>query len=737
VSGAAVPADGIGRTHRWLPDWRHPKLRWFIALGVVGLIVVVPPLRRAVSNVTSRLIFLVVAPLAPAVTDFHAVPQATVVLAADGRELGRIDGIRGNQPVKLAALPPWVKQSVLAAEDADFYHHAGIDPAALGRAALGTLRGSRQGGSTITQQVAKLDYTGSSRTVLRKLREALYAERLEQHYSKNEILEHYLNEVYFGDGVYGLGTAAQVYFGVTADKLTPAQAATLAGKIHAPVALDPYHRPDRVTARRNEVLRAMAHHGWLDHAQLESAVAAPMVVAAAPPPAVGAYGRFLADVQREALRLNTFGGSAETKAKHLFTGGYVIRTTLDPKAFDASLKAVSTRLGAPGDPTAAIASVAPGDGAIRVLFGGIDPNQSFDAASQARRQPGSSFKPFVYLAALRSGIDPRRQFDSSSPKTLRYQGDAFQVTNYDGTGKGPMTVDDALVHSVNTVYAQLGLAVGPQKVVDAARDDGIAEKISPVPAVSLGGLNHGVSPLDMAAAYATFAARGVYATPYSVSAIADRHGHVVYKHRPKTHQAFDRVQVAVLNRALERVVGEGTGTAANIGRPVAGKTGTTSQYTDGWFVGYVPQLATAVWVGHPNGSVPMKRVHGIAVTGGSFPAQIFAEEMRTVLAGVPVVPLETATPDQLGLTPPTSSSSTSSSSSSSTSTSDSLPALSTDTPPPPAPFDDNTQSAPVTSQPASPPPTRPATTTTSTSAPPRATTTTTTSAPPHRSSPQG
>ncbi|HWW52757.1 MAG TPA: transglycosylase domain-containing protein [Acidimicrobiales bacterium] len=685
-----------------------------IALGILAVLVVVgavAPLRRLASDGLSRVIFWVASPMTPSVHGFGELPQRSRVVAADGSELGRIDGTQGSQPVALSALPAIVPHAVLAAEDANFYHHSGVDPAALARAALSTIRGRTEGGSTITQQLAKLDYTGSQRTVFRKVRELLYAVRLEKNYTKDQLLEQYLNQVYFGDGAYGIAAAAQTYFGVGPDKLTVAQAAALAGKIHAPTFLDPYRRPQDVVQRRNQVLNAMTAHHWIDHQQLNDALAAPLQVVPKTSAPGSALRYFLSYVQGEVMSNPAFGGSPESRAKQLFTGGYTVQTTFDRKAFEAAVAAAHSRLGKPGDPTTAIASVQPGDGAIHVLFGGLDTTQQFDIASQGRRQPGSSFKPFVYLSALREGIDPRSTLDSSSPQTLHYQGQTFTVVNYEGEGGGgAMSIDDALVHSVNTVYAQLGLKVGPQQVVNTAQDDGIHPGIAPVPAVSLGGLNQGVSPLEMAAAYATFAARGLYASPYSVASIVDRHGHPVFHHAPQTKQVFETNQVGVLTATLERVVTEGTATAAAIGRPVAGKTGTTSNYTDAWFVGFVPQLATAVWVGDPAGNTPMTHVHGVAVSGGSYPATMFADMMKAALDGTPVQPLFTATPDSLSLHPLQSTApvaSTPTSSTSSSSTSSTTPGSTTT----------STTEAATTTTPTSPPTTVPTASTTTPTTP--------------------
>src|SRR5439155_2983978 len=311
-------------------------------------------------------------------------------------------------------------------------------------------------------------------------------------------------------------------------------------------------------------------------------------------------------------------------------------------------------------------------GAIRVLFGGLDANRHFDVSSQGRRQPGSSFKPYLYLAALEAGIDPRTVFDSGSPKTVQCAGDPWTVHNYEGEGGGPISVDDAMAHSVNTVFEQLMVDVGPGAVQRVGMRLGIDqhELIPARCAMALGGLPQGVSPLEQAAAFATFAAKGVYAQPYSIVRIKNRRGELVYEHKAKTSPAIPPAEAGVLNAALEGVVNDGTGTAAGIGRSLAGKTGTTENHADAWFIGYVPQLSTAVWVGYPDSLVPMTDVRGIAVSGGTYPARIFARYMRPALADVTVQALFTASPDDLSLhrldavpTLPTTSTSSSSSTS--------------------------------------------------------------------------
>jgi len=629
-------------------NWRR------IGIGIVGvvfLLVAVPPLRRAVAFATSRAILWAASPVTPFVPDFRRLPDTTRVLAADGSELADLSGEDGRrQVVDLDAVPEPVRRAVLAAEDADFYHHSGVNPLALLRAVAGTALGHTQGGSTITQQLAKLNYTGSSRSLFRKVREVFYASALEERYSKDELLRRYLNQVYFGEGAYGIYAAAHTFFGVDPAGLTPAQAATLAGKIRSPSGLDPRRNPDAVIRRRDQVLRAMARHGWLARPDLDAALAEPLNLAPPEPPGVSRAPHFIDFIEREAAGLDELGGDPDTRRTRLLTGGYTVETTLDPKLFDATTAAVTARLGQPGDPITAVASVVPGDGAVANLFGGLDYlSTQFGYADRGLRQPGSAFKPFVYLAALRAGIDPRSVFDGTSGRRIPCYGDR-PVANYAGEDfGGSIDVDTALARSVNVVFVDLGCQVGVRAVVRAATDAGIPDDATAAQgAIFLGGLDRGVSPLSMASAYATFASGGVCAEPYGIRRIRDSGGTVVYEHHRRTRRAFDAAQVGVLNGALQRVVGEGTGRAAAIGRPVAGKTGTTEDNVDAWFAGYVPQVATAVWVGY-DPSRSMTDVHHRAVTGGSFPAAIFGDLMRAGLAGVPARGLPVVSPDALHL----------------------------------------------------------------------------------------
>jgi len=655
---------------------RLRSLPWLRMLGgfllVLVVVGVVPPLRNAAALGASKAILFVASPLAPPIADLSKLPETSRVLAVDGSTLAELDKSERREPIEVEALPAHVKQAVLAAEDTAFYEHSGINPTGLFRAMIRSAQGRIQGGSTITQQVAKINYTARERTLLRKLKEVLYASRLEKKYTKDEILERYLNQIYFGEGAYGINAAAQTLFGVTADKLKPAQAATLAGKIRSPEGLNPRKDPARMTERRNQVLAEMLEQEWLDVTTHDQAKARPLELAPPRPADSSRAPHFLEYVKREARTLDALGNSPETRSTQLFTGGYTIETTLDPNTFDATTRSVQERLGTPEDPVTAVAVVQPGDGAIRTLFGGLDfATTQFDMSSLGGRDAGSSFKPFVYLTALREGIDPRNRYDGTSGRAIPCYG-AQGVNNYAGEDAGgEINVDEAMAKSVNVVFVELGCAVGVPDVERTAVAAGIPDDAvnadAAKGAIFLGSLGAGVNALDMATSFATFAARGVYAEPYAITRIKAADGRVIYEHKVEARPAFKPEEVGVLNSPLQAVVTDGTGRGAAIGRPVAGKTGTTQDNIDAWFVGYTPQLATAVWVGFPDASRPMNNVRGRAVTGGSFPTQIFSDVMRRAHESLPVEQLFTASPDALGIAPttttlpPTTSTSTTSS----------------------------------------------------------------------------
>ncbi len=637
-----------GRWRRWALTFVRRASIAGVAVSVV--VAAVPPLRQAALYGATAAVLRGTDRWAPTVGPLGELATASRIVAADGGLLATLQE-ENRRPLGLAEVPLPVRQAVLAAEDKAFYRHAGVDPLALGRAAWRNLRGGHQGGSTITQQLAKTNFSTGARTFDRKVDEALIASELERRFTKDELLERYLNQVYFGERAYGLAAAARTFFDVDPAGLSVAQAATLAGKIQAPDRLDPRSDPGPVIRRRDAVLANMAENGWLTDRQLADARAEPLTLAPPRPPAGPALApHFVAFVKREAQTLDVLGGDAATRLQRLTVGGYRIETTLDPATLDATTAAAREQLGRPGDPRVAAATVEPGTGAIRSLFGGADfDTHQFDVSSRGGRQPGSAFKPFVYLAALRAGIDPRSTFSGSSDRKIKCYGN-HRVHNSGNRSAGRrIDVDRALVQSVNVVFVDLGCEVGVESVLRAAADAGIPEEATTAQsAIFLGGLDRGVSALTMAAAYATFAAGGIYAEPYAIARIIDANGTVVYQREPVRRQAFRSEEVGVLNRMLQAVVTSGTGRAAGIGRPVAGKTGTSEDNGDAWFVGFVPQLSTAVWVGYEPRR-PMWQVHGQAVSGGSFPAAIFATIMRRALEGQDPQPIATTGPDELDL----------------------------------------------------------------------------------------
>ena len=612
------------------------------------LVAVVPPLRSVATFAASKVILLVTTPFAPSVKVLNTAPQSSKVVAADGSSIGTFE--EGERiPVRVAELPPHVKGAVLAAEDQDFYKHDGVDPSAIVRATFNMATGSRQqGGSTITQQLAKLNYTSGERTIFRKLREVLFATRLERDYSKDQLLERYLNQVYLGDGSYGIGSAAQRTFGVPAAQLTPEQAATLAVRIRSPGNVDPRKKPQNVVERRNQTLAAMADAGTVPKEQLSGLQATPLSPIPLPPPAAKPERLVVDRARREALKVGVLGGDEEERLAKLEGGGLTIETAIDPKGQKAARDAAQAALPRPEDASAAVVGVVPGDGAIKVLLGDSKGGQ-FDVATTGRRQPGSSFKPFTYAAALEDRIHPGTTYESKGPQTFNYQGSTFQVQNAEGGSGGPITLDQATIESVNVVYMQVALKVGPDKVKKVAQRLGHQDDLQAVPSLALGGEGKGVTPLDQASAYAVFASGGPYAEPYLVARIKDASGKVVWQHDKKTRKAMDQKEAGVINNVLKRVVTEGTGKAAEIGREVAGKTGTTNESKDIWFVGHTPQLSTAVWVGYVDAPKTVTDARGRQQFGGGPPARIFSSTVKAALQGVPATPLPVNTPEDLGL----------------------------------------------------------------------------------------
>jgi penicillin-binding protein 1A len=563
--------------------------------------------------------------------------QNSFVFAADGSLLGSIPAERNRTPVALWRVSPWMRKATVAIEDHRFYEHGGVDYEGIARAAWKDISAGEvvQGGSTITQQLVRNLYISKERTFKRKLKEACLAIKLSRRWSKDRILSEYMNQVYYGNHAYGIEAAAQTYFSKHAKGLSLDQAALLAGLPQAPTSYDPLHRPAAALARRDAVLRAMHEYGYISVAQLQRALAS-RVLGLRP-------GKLYTQI-REPYFFSYVRDQliAEYGSNTVRSGGLRVYTTINPRLQRAAAKAIRDTLYLRNDPAAAIVSINPANGAIRAMTA-VTPGRTgnqFNLVAQARRQPGSTFKTFVLTAAIEQGMNPDSTYYTSAP--FHYQPDpytpAWDVSTYDHSYSGTLSVTSATLASDNTVYAQLTLDVGPENVAEMAHRLGIQSALDVVPAMGLGA--DAISPLEEASAYATLAARGIYSRPMAIRQVVLANGKVDTDAgwgQPDRHRAISDGVAYEVTQILQDNILEGTGVGANIGRPAAGKTGTTDNHADAWFSGYVPQLETTVWVGYPQGEIPMDDVHGIAVAGGTFPATIWKLFMESALESSPAL----------------------------------------------------------------------------------------------------
>jgi penicillin-binding protein 1A len=580
--------------------------------------------------------------------------QTSIVFAADGSVLTTLHAEQDRTLVPIEQIPKHLQHAAVAIEDARFYAHRGIDLKAVLRALYvnATEGDIVEGGSTITQQYVKNVLTGGERTLNRKIREARLAYELEQKYSKAEILEKYLNTVYFGDGAYGVQAAAQHYFSIDAEELTLAQSALLAGVIAAPSDFEPVHHPERALERRNLVLRLMREQGYVTRAQ-ERRTAVRRLGLMLPPERRRYPAAHFVDYVRRAVIADERLGATKADREHLlYTGGLRIHTTLDPRMQGYAEDAVREVLPYPTDPYGALTAVDPRTGHIRAMVGGRDFFSRKDPVAKVNlasadgaigRPAGSSFKPFALVAALNRGISPSRVYASGGSITLPLPGGYWPVQNYDGSAYGNITLEQATINSVNVVYAQLvrdigggNIMLGAKLVNEAAKAMGIRSRLRDYPSTVLG--TNPVNTLEMAAAYGTLATMGARTRPVAISRIENAAGRVLLQNRPKLQQVIPPGTAWATTEILQKVVQSGTGTAAALPRPVAGKTGTGQQWRDAWFAGFIPQLAGAVWVGFPRAAIEMvaPRTRLPHVTGGSWPAQIWHAFMVRATKNMPV-----------------------------------------------------------------------------------------------------
>ena len=553
-------------------------------------------------------------------------PPTITILGLDGKTLAT-RGDMGGAAIPLKALPPYLPQAFVAIEDRRFYRHFGLDPIGLARAVAANLaaRGVREGGSTLTQQLAKNLFLTQERTVSRKIDEVIIALALEKEYSKNEILELYLNRVYFGSGAYGVEAAAQRYFGKSARTVTLAEAAMLAGLVKAPSRLAPTRNPQLARERADVVLNAMVESGFVSAAMAKTARTRPaQIVKNNGPGSTGYVGDWVMDA------LNDFVGR--------FENDVVVQTTIDPALQSAAEKALAEELAQKGErfgvSQGALVAMDP-DGAVRALVGGRAYAESqFNRAVAGHRQPGSAFKPFVYLTALERGLTPDSVRDDA-PIAVR----GWKPENYSREYYGPVTLTTALANSLNTVSVRLTLEVGAQNVATTARRLGIASKLEPNASLALG--TSEVTPLELVVAYAPFANGGIGVIPHVIERVREGGGKILYARAVSGASRVVAIEhVGMMNKMLAETLLSGTARRASIpGWPAAGKTGTSQDYRDAWFVGYTGRLIAGVWLGNDDGT-PTKKA-----TGSGLPVDIWNRFMRAAHQNLPVIELPAGYPD--------------------------------------------------------------------------------------------
>ena len=592
-----------------------------------------------------------------------ALPETSFIYSADGKLITALHAGENRVVVRSRKIPDVVRDAVIAIEDQRFYDHAGLDVRALLRAAYvdATTGEVVEGGSTITQQLVKKLYVGDEQTVGRKIREAYLAWQLEQRMSKDRILTRYLNTVYFGNGAYGILAASETYFGVQPLELTLSQAATLAGLIAAPVDYDPVRHPGRSERRRNHVLTLMRTLGMIDEAEFEKARGSPIALDLTPEDATHYPAPWFVDYVKEWFLSNPrFGETPQDRYDLLFEGGLRIVTTVDLRLQRAAERAIGSVLTEPADPFGALTAIDPRTGYVRAMVGGRDYwNEDDDFArinlatgGVTGRQAGSAFKPFALVAALEHGVPRTQPLNGSTAHILLQDGSYWDPHNAEGSGYGTISLESATVNSVNVAYANLLSVIGDgdpyagaAALVEAAVRMGIRccprttepnGPLAAVPAAVLG-VNE-VSTLEMASAFGTLANLGRHVQPTPVISVTSSDGDVIYQAPSRAKQAVEPAIAAEAVDILKGVVSSGTGVGANIGRPQFGKTGTAQNASDAWFVGAVPQMVTAVWVGFPQGQIPMccGNVRISTVYGGTWPASIWHAFMLAATRGVPV-----------------------------------------------------------------------------------------------------
>ena len=566
--------------------------------------------------------------------------QSTVIQYSNGSEIGRV-GTQNRQILPLAKIPLRLRYAVMAAEDRNFYSNRAFSPTGIARALFNNLKSgdlTGEGGSTITQQYAKTAFLSPSRTIQRKIKELVISLKLENALSKDQILENYLNTIYFGRGSYGVQTAAQQYFNRNAHQLSISQSAVVASILRSPGYYDPSLSKENAVRLENRfayVIQGMLANKWITEAEAKDAEFPRVAPRTTSGQLSGPKGYIIDAVQKELSKL----GFTQDQ---LLVGGYVIKTTLDQRAQQAAVDAVNkfTPAGAPENLHTALVAIRPGTGEVVAMYGGEDyVVRQLNDATQSIALAGSTFKPFALIASLEAGIPMTSMWNGDSPQTFDDLGRPYEVSNYGDEGWGQVDLLTATQHSINTVFVPLGMKAGMDKVVDAARRAGIPENVAMIatPSVVLGVASPHV--IDVANSYATFAAQGVYSKPYMVASVIGSNKGLLYQGKAQTQEVFSKEVMADLTYALKSVVNGGTGSAAlALGRPAAGKTGTSQSNASAWFSAYTPQLAASVALFRDSASESLNGIGGLtSVTGGTFPAKIWTYFMKRALKDEPIM----------------------------------------------------------------------------------------------------
>ncbi len=624
--------------------WRYLLTLFLAGLGLAaGVLLLSRPVKAIASAGRSEKL--------PVALELNELSQRSVVYDRDGGVLAILHREENRSPIALSEAPAHVVDAILDVEDFGFYQHNGVNLRSIMRAALSNVEAGevRQGGSTITQQLVKQSLLTPERDIGRKAKEAVLALRLEEQMTKEAILERYLNTVYLGNGAYGLQAAAETYWGKAAKDLTVEDGAFLAGLIRNPVGYDPFKRPELARQRRDLALDRMVARRHLTEAQADELKKLPIPTKAIERPK-GANDYFVEEVEQRLLDDRRLGETRTERYNAIFKGGLRIETTFDPKLQAIAERHIASKIpDTKGRFNAALLSLEPTTGAVRAMVAGKDYAATQYNLATARggtgRQTGSSFKPVVLAALFEKEIGPDDTINGSEPCPVRIKGvepNPYQPGNYEGSKGSNGPISAATAKSLNCAFVRLGLALDedPFKSMDAvasmARRLGfsIPDDGNYGPSISLGAEES--NPLEMASLYGTFANDGVRKEPYFVERVLNRDGKVVLSGQKDGERVLEANVARTITSVLRKVVDGGTGTRARQrDRVVAGKTGTSQEWRDAWFVGYTKELSTAVWMGNPAKQDPMKNVGGIRVTGGSYPASVWGAFMAEAMKGVP------------------------------------------------------------------------------------------------------